>query len=106
MIDKISDVLRIFKENKDEVALWWRPHPLIAATIDSMVPSLAEQYRKIVADYKSEGWGIYDDTADMDRALVVSDAYYGDGSSMVQLYKELGKPIMLQNVDVLEKEKV
>ncbi len=106
MIDKINDVLRIFKENKDEVVLWWRPHPLIAATIDSMVPSLAEQYRKIVADYKSEGWGIYDDTADMDRALVVSDAYYGDGSSMVQLYKELGKPIMLQNVDVLEKEKV
>ena len=37
----------------------------------------------------------------MDRAVVLSDAYYGDGSSVVQLYKQTGKPIMIQNVEVL-----
>ena len=56
--------------------------------------------------YIEEGWGIYDDTADMDRAIIISDAYYGDGSSIVQLYEKLEKPIMIQNVNVLEKEKV
>ena len=52
--------------------------------------------------YQEEGWGIYDDTADVDRAIVLSDAYYGDGSSVVQMYKETGKPIMMQNVEIVE----
>ena len=51
-------------------------------------------------DYKRENFGIYDDTPDLDRAIAVSDAYYGDPSSVVQLYKETGKPIMIQNVAV------
>ena len=101
MIDKIKDVLEVFKECQDDVALLWRPHPLIKATLDSMVPEIAEQYEEIVKEYRTAGWGIYDDTPDMDRAIVISDAYYGDGSSIVQLYETLEKPIMIQNVDVL-----
>ena len=106
MVDKIKDTLDVFKECKDDVALLWRPHPLIIATLDSMVPEVAQQYRDIVETYKKEGWGIYDDTPDMDRAIIISDAYYGDASSIVQLYEKLEKPIMIQNVDVLEKESV
>ena len=47
--------------------------------------------------YRSEGWGIYDDTADLDRAIALSDAYYGDPSSLVHLCKEKGMPVMMQN---------
>lgn len=101
MIEKIQDVLRIFWENRDEVALLWRPHPLIKATISSMRPQLWAEYEKIVKKYRKEGWGIYDDTADMDRAVCLSDAYYGDGSSVVWLYQKTGKPVMIQNVEVL-----
>lgn len=101
MIKKIKDVLEIFKENKDDVALLWRPHPLVEATLESMVPQILEEYRQIVKEYKEEGWGIYDDTPEMDRAIIISDAYYGDGSSVVELYEKLEKPIMIQNVDVL-----
>jgi hypothetical protein len=66
-----------------------------------MRPDLWEQYKAIVDQYKKEGWGIYDDTADMDRAIVLSDGYYGDGSSVVQLYQQTGKPVMIQNVDIV-----
>ena len=102
MLDKIEDVLRIFRENKDDVALLWRPHPLIQATITSMRPHLWERYSAIVERYRSEGWGIYDDSAELDRAIVLSDAYYGDGSSVVELYKKTGKPIMIQNAEIIE----
>ena len=102
MLVKIKDVLRIFKENQGEVALLWRPHPLIQATIESMRPELWQEYKAIVEQYREEGWGIYDDTADMDRAIVVSDAYYGDGSSLVQLYQKTGKPVMIQNVEIID----
>ncbi|MBQ9605925.1 MAG: CDP-glycerol glycerophosphotransferase family protein [Lachnospiraceae bacterium] len=102
MMDKIEDVLRIFKENRDDVTLLWRPHPLIKATISSMKPHLWERYSVIVERYRSEGWGIYDDSPDLDRAIIISDAYYGDGSSVVELYKKTKKPIMIQNADVIE----
>ena len=102
MIEKIKDVLKIFRENKDEVVLLWRPHPLIQATISSMRPHLWKEYRKIVDQYLSEHWGIYDDSADVDRAIAISDAYYGDMSSVVELYKKTGKPIMIQNAEIIE----
>lgn len=93
---KMRDVFRIFYENRGEVALLWRPHPLIESTIKSMKPQLWAEYEKLVQTYRKEGWGIYDDTADMDRAVVLSDAYYGDQSSVVQVYQETGKPVMIQ----------
>jgi len=102
MLAKMEYVFRVFKENQEDVALLWRPHPLIKATMESMRPQLWMEYDKIVKRYLEEGWGIYDDTADVDRAIEISDAYYGDGSSVVQLYQQTGKPIMMQNVDVME----
>lgn len=100
MLEKIRDALEIFKEEKEEVALLWRPHPLIEATISSMRPELWMAYQEIVGQYRQEAWGIYDDTADLDRALVLSDAYYGDGSSVVQLSRCIDMPVMIQNVNV------
>ncbi len=100
MLEKMKDVFRIFYENKEEVALLWRPHPLIENTIKSMRPQLWEEYKKLVEWYKKEGFGIYDDTADMDRAVVLSDAYYGDRSSVVQVYQKTGKPVMVQDVSL------
>lgn len=104
MLSKIRDVFRVFKERQEEVALLWRPHPLIKATISSMHPELWEAYEAIREEYLAEGWGIYDDTPDVDRAIAVSDGYYGDGSSLVQMYQKTGKPVMIQDVDIREYE--
>lgn len=102
-VDKIEYVLEIFRENQDEIALLWRPHPLIESTMESMRPEVLKKYRMLKENYIAEGWGIYDGTADVDRAVVLSDAYYGDGSSVVQLYQQTGKPIMIQNVETIIK---
>ena len=100
MFVKMKSVLQMFREQRETVALLWRPHPLIASTIKSMKPDLWGEYEKIVESYRKDGWGIYDDSADMDRAVILSDAYYGDRSSIVQIYKKTGKPMMIQNVRV------
>lgn len=101
MLQKMESVFEIFKENRDEVVLLWRPHPLIQATIESMRPQLWEAYREIRDRYIEECWGIYDDTADMDRAIMLSDAYYGDMSSIVQLYQQTRKVAMIQGVNTI-----
>lgn len=100
MIMKIDNSLRVFKEYKEDIALIWRPHPLIYATLQSMRPNLLNDYKAIVNKYCSAGWGIYDDTSDMNRAIAVSDAYYGDGGSMLELYKATGRAILLQRVEM------
>ncbi len=95
VIEKIECVLRTFRENH-EVVLLWRPHPLLLSTIRSMRPELYTEYDRVVKNYKREGWGIYDDTSDIERAIALSDAYYGDWSSVVTLCQAAGKPVMIQ----------
>ncbi len=104
MLKKMRSVFQVFHENREDIALLWRPHPLIQATIESMRPKLWSEYQELVTQYQKEGWGIYDDSAQLNRAIQLCDAYYGDGSSLVQLCQKAGKPIMIQNVNILEED--
>lgn len=101
-LEKMKDVFRVFYENREDVALLWRPHPLMKATIESMRPELWSEYQKMVGAYRKAGWGIYDDTAELERAIEICDGYYGDRSSVVQLCQEAGKIIMIQDVKTIE----
>ncbi len=102
-IAKMRDVFRIFEKNKENVALLWRPHPLIQATISSMRPQLWGEFLKVKNEYLEAGWGIYDDSAELSRAIGVSDAYYGDGSSVVQLCQRVKVPVMIQNCKIISR---
>ncbi len=100
MLEKMQSVFKIFEQEQENIMLLWRTHPLLPTTIKSMWPELYEEYEKIVEEYRADGWGIYDDSANLNRAIAVSNAYYGDPSSVAELFKEVGKPVMIQNVDV------
>lgn len=100
VLDKIRCVLDCFRSRNDAVLLW-RPHPLNVTTYQSMRPQLLEDYLGIIAEYRKQEFGIYDDTPDLNRAIAISDAYYGDWGSLVALYQCTGKPVMIQDVDVV-----
>lgn len=102
-VRKLKDVFKYFKSRND-IVLLWRPHPLSISTYTSMRPHLLNEYLQTTAEYKQEGWGIYDDTPDMNRAIALSDAYYGDWSSLVALYRSTSKPIMIQSCEVTEED--
>lgn len=97
---KIQSVFALLKERKD-IILLWRPHPLSRETCEAMQPELMKKYSEIVEEYKKENWGIYDDTSNLNRAIAISDAYYGDVSSLVELYRLTGKPIMIQDINII-----
>lgn len=98
-MEKLKSVLTLFRQD-EEIVLLWRPHPLLVTTIKSMRLDLYQEYMEISEAYKNEGWGIYDESADIDRAIILSDAYYGDKSSVVEMYRVTGKPIMIQKCEV------
>ena len=82
------------------MALLWRPHPLIEATTKSVRIRLWDEYKENV-DISREGWGIYDDTAELERAIAVSDGYYDDWSSVAQLCQEKRAQVMIQDVEII-----
>lgn len=99
-LTKIQDTINYFA-GRDDVVLWWRPHPLSGSTMQSMRPQIFDAYQALVEEYKRSGIGIYDDTADLHRALLWTDMYYGDDSSLIYLYGVQGKPIVRQNNECL-----
>lgn len=103
-LKKIRDTITFFA-GRGDVVLWWRPHPLSGGTMQAMRPEILEEYQGIVEEYKRSGIGIYDDTADLHRAVLWTDMYYGDDSSLIYLYGVLGKPIVMQNIGLLTEQR-
>jgi hypothetical protein len=67
-----------------------------------MRPELLLEYDQIVAEYKKEARGIYDDTPNLHRAIAYTDVYYGDWSSVVLMYGVTGKPVVLQDINKVD----
>ena len=95
-LKKLKSVLSYFKHQSD-VVLLWRPHPLLEQTFASVRPELYQSYCQIVQEYREEGYGIYDESSDLHRAMAISDVYYGDGSSVAALWEKSGKPLLFED---------
>lgn len=91
---KMRYIFNYFKKQNDLV-LWWRPHPLMKATLKSMRPELLGAYEEMEKAFILEKIGIYDTTADSNMAVAGTDAFLGDSSSMCALYGIMGKPVFL-----------
>ncbi len=101
-IDKMRYVFSVF-EKREDVVLLWRPHPLIESTLESMVPELLKEYRRLKKEFQEKNFGIYDDTPDVAVAAVIADAYIGeDTSSVVQYFSVLGKPVFILDWNVTD----
>ena len=103
MIDKMQQVLAVFEDNKEDIALIWRPDPLVNATIPTINPILGKEYNRIINEFKTAGWGIYDDGKEVsiDTLLNLADAYYGDPDKVIQKCRLMHMPVMIQNADVI-----
>ncbi len=100
-LDKIRRALEIFKENRGEVTLLWRPNPArqeIPAV--GVATEFWDAYRELLQEYRVEDWGILDESPDVDRAIFCADAYYGDPDSVADIFRREGKPVMLQNKEL------
>jgi len=84
---------------RDDIVLWWRPHPLMFPTLKSMRPALLDEYLKIVTDFQVNRKGIYDNSDDMHRAIAWSDGCLTNESSLMFLYLATGKPFTIEAID-------
>ena len=73
-------------------------------TAKSMNPTALESYIHLVDRYRKEKIGIYDDSKDLHRAVNISDAFYGDTSSVVELFRHQRKPIVIMDHGIIDNE--
>ncbi len=96
---KLDEVLNVVEASED-LMLWWRPHPLGRATITSMVPEIEPLYTAYEERANRSEHVIVDTSMDLQRAIHNTHAYYGQWSSIVELFGFTGKPLVIQEANV------
>lgn len=100
VIRKMKDVFQLFQENQEEIVMWWRPDPKAREVLRKTKPGVWQEYRELLQEYKDAGWGICDDSTDVERSVRFCDAYYGDGGTTANRCRLQKKAVMFQNITV------
>lgn len=96
-ISKLEYFFDLIKKNKD-LAVIWRPHPLLESTFRSMRPEMLERYEKLKQSFIDEKVGVLDTTPEIANTVAIADGYIGAGaSSVINLFGAAGKPVFIFN---------
>ena len=98
IIAAMQNVFDAFRNTQEEVALIWRPDRNVRNILRHENSVLWQKYRDLVQKYKSENVGIYDDSPERDRAVLLCDVAYGDGGDILNECRNHKKPVMIQHV--------
>lgn len=96
-LKKLAYIFETIKK-RDDVAIIWRPHPLLLSTIESMCPSLLLSYQQLQQSFLDEKIGVLDTTPDITHTVAIVDGYIGEtASSVINLFEAAGKPLFILN---------
>ena len=100
LTEKINNVLKIFKESRDDICLLWSWNTVMESTVETSCPELWKEFKQLVEQFKEEDWGIYAENITAEEVVSLTDAFYGDGCKLSQAMVMAEKPVMLQNYDI------
>ena len=104
VLDKLRYVFETFRQNPN-VVIWWVPCVLANPNLSyfqKMVPQLLLDYQQMIEEFQRDNIGIYDDTGDVQRAVAMADAYFGDEGEVLELFKETKGLIMIQDYEIMD----
>ncbi len=97
---KMNSVFNIFVENQDRISVFWHVNGITSEFLEKNYPELYKEFKDMLARFKKENLGIYAESDDHQKAVAVADAYFGDRDSIMYDVRKLGKPVMIQNVEI------
>jgi hypothetical protein len=102
-LEKLKRNLQIFRDAAEKVQLVWHPYSKNIEYLEKNNSPFTEEYSEIVNTFRSDSWGVLDETAtyaDAKEVLFTCDAYYGDCCNLAFDANVKGLPVMFQNVEV------
>ena len=102
MIAKMKEVFWIFYENRENIVILWKSHPLIKATLEQLNPKVYQEYCLLEKEYLEQKMEIFDESLSEEFIVNMCDAYFGDASPLMQMFRNEGKAVMVQNIKCRE----
>lgn len=99
-IKKIRRTIEMLNTCSDDIAVIWRLDKAIPEALKDDEENVLEEYHQLINEVKHNGKIVVDETEEMDAVIGLADAFYGDGCVEATKCRVLGKPVMLQNIDV------
>ena len=99
-ISKMRRVFETFEENSEDVVVLWKMQLFIKDTIKQMDSALYQELCELEELFLKKQFGILDDSMSNEQVVAMCDAYYGDTSPMVQMCRNTGKPVMIQEITI------
>ena len=100
-IMKVKSALNTFKENKNDIAFLWNPMPILPEIEEAFDSNFLKGYSEIINEFKEDRWGIFVDDMSIENAIEIADAFYGDADAVTLRIRDLKKPVMLQNYNII-----
>ncbi len=117
-VRKLRCVMDVFSENKNNIEVCWYIDPYMDEFLTHVSRDVRREMEQIfdTCEISVVKTNLPVDTkdhepyphvrpklTDTERELIdTCDAYYGDGSFIAQCFREAGKPVMLQNIDIVD----
>ena len=98
--EKMKRVFDIFEGNKDKLSILWHVASNTPMFLEVHHPELFAKYNEMYDRFTRNETGIYMESDDVTKVVAVADAYFGDRDSIVYKVRALGKPVMIQNVEI------
>lgn len=95
-LDEIRDVLRVFQQYRTDISLLWLPDHNAKQILEENAPELWLQYEDLVQEYRDNDWGIYVDLPEIESALQICDACYGDDAGILNRCRNMKKVVMME----------
>ena len=100
MISKMRTSFEVFAANKDRIEVLLVPDPSIQGQLPAFSNELRLEFEALLADIQTEDYCKIIERDSIKEAEKECDAFYGDQGYVMHHVACLGKPIMVQNVDV------
>ncbi|MCR5734213.1 MAG: LicD family protein [Lachnospiraceae bacterium] len=99
-IKKLESIFSLFKENTDTVMMYYHPDVNIDKHLAEFDAGLYEEYRKLIDEFISEDYGIFDDGEDDGFMVRLCDGFYGNNGTTMYHFMRAKKPVMSMNYTV------
>lgn len=103
-LEKIQNLIRLFKNKKDELTILWAEDTCFESNMREYLPVIYEELQKLVKDFTDSGCGTYLVSNDGPELTKEADAFYGSPGYLMNLCVYEKKPVMLMNCGILLNE--
>ena len=98
--EKMSRVFDIIKQNADKISVFWQLNSGGVKLLESGYPDLYTKLAETIEIFKKYDIGIFQEGDETTKLEAVADAYFGDRDAIMYRVMKLGKPVMIQNVEI------